>query len=136
VALSTLGGLQHRRSPCCWLTKPHPEPVYYGDLQHIDKASREIKNFIGDGACPPLAGRASWAPRFRRARASPPKARRADAVKLCARWAEGVLARAGEGVNGEFTLVVTHATSSSARRSSSPNANFECAIPFWPARFH
>ncbi|NLE67977.1 MAG: hypothetical protein GX608_11190 [Lentisphaerae bacterium] len=33
------------------------EPVYYGDLQHIDKASREVK-IIGDGACPPgLAGR-------------------------------------------------------------------------------
>ena len=28
------------------------ERVYYGDLQHIDKATREIK-IIGDGACPP-----------------------------------------------------------------------------------
>ena len=34
------------------------EPVYYGDLQHIDKKHREIK-IIGDGACPPsLAGNA------------------------------------------------------------------------------
>ncbi|MCA1809953.1 MAG: hypothetical protein LC725_10980 [Lentisphaerae bacterium] len=27
-------------------------PVYYGDLQHIDKTNNEIK-IIGDGACPP-----------------------------------------------------------------------------------
>jgi len=40
------------------LTDLSIEPVYYGDLQHIDKSTHEIK-IIGDGACPPsLAGRA------------------------------------------------------------------------------
>ena len=34
------------------LTKLSNEPVYYGDLQHIDKKKKEIK-IIGDGACPP-----------------------------------------------------------------------------------
>ena len=38
------------------LTDLSEDPVYYGDLQHIDKANNEIK-IIGDGACPPaLAG--------------------------------------------------------------------------------
>jgi hypothetical protein len=38
------------------LTDLSDEPVYYGDLQHIDLATNEIK-IIGDGACPPsLAG--------------------------------------------------------------------------------
>ena len=38
------------------LTDLSVEPVYYGDLQHIDKRTKEIK-IIGDGACPPsLAG--------------------------------------------------------------------------------
>jgi hypothetical protein len=40
------------------LTDLSTEPVYYGDLQHIDKSTNEIK-IIGDGACPPsLAGSA------------------------------------------------------------------------------
>src|SRR5437879_11843999 len=39
------------------LTKLSPEPVYYGDLQHVDVAKKEIK-IVGDGACPPsLAGK-------------------------------------------------------------------------------
>ena len=51
------------------------ERVYYGDLQHLDKRTGEIK-IIGDGACPPsLAGALepgavcpAWHPHRRRSR--------------------------------------------------------------------
>ena len=49
------------------LTKLSDEPVYYGDLQHIDKAQNEIK-IIGDGACPPSLASQTWPGGFCRAR--------------------------------------------------------------------
>src|SRR3984957_14059648 len=53
---STLGDLNTALTVFL-LTKLSKEPVYYGDLQHIDKGTKEIK-IIGDGACPPsLAGK-------------------------------------------------------------------------------
>lgn len=53
---STLGDFNTALTVKC-LTSLSAEPVYYGDLQHIDKTNNEIK-IIGDGACPPsLAGK-------------------------------------------------------------------------------
>ena len=57
------------------LTNLSAEPVYYGDLQHIDKRSGEIK-IIGDGACPPPWPGSSARPDSP-STASPPRARRA-----------------------------------------------------------
>ena len=48
------------------------ERVYYGDLQHIDKTTREIK-IIGDGACPP-ARRHARSRQASRSTASRPRA--------------------------------------------------------------
>jgi hypothetical protein len=56
VGTSTLGDFNTALSVYL-LTRLSKERVYYGDLQHLDKASREIK-IIGDGAVPPsLAGK-------------------------------------------------------------------------------
>ena len=56
MGTSTLGDFNTAFTVKC-LTDLSDEPVYYGDLQHIDKTNNEIK-IIGDGACPPsLAGR-------------------------------------------------------------------------------
>lgn len=58
------------------LAKLSKEPVYYGDLQHVDVQRKEIK-IIGDGACPPsLAGKLG--PAASRSMAFRPKARLAD----------------------------------------------------------
>ena len=55
-ATSTLGDFNTALSVYL-LTRLSTEPVYYGDLQHIDKKTGEIK-IIGDGAVPPsLAGK-------------------------------------------------------------------------------
>ena len=56
IGTSTLGDFNTALTVKC-LTDLSKEPVYYGDLQHIDKTNNEIK-IIGDGACPPsLAGK-------------------------------------------------------------------------------
>ena len=56
IGTSTLGDLNTALTVKC-LTDLSEEPVYYGDLQHVDKSRNEIK-IIGDGACPPsLAGK-------------------------------------------------------------------------------
>ena len=56
IGTSTLGDFNTALTVKC-LTELSSEPVYYGDLQHVDKTNNEIK-FIGDGACPPsLAGK-------------------------------------------------------------------------------
>ena len=56
MGTSTLGDFNTALTVKC-LTDLSKEPVYYGDLQHIDKSNNEIK-IIGDGACPPsLAGK-------------------------------------------------------------------------------
>jgi len=56
VPTSTLGDMNTLLS-VIGLMNLGTERVYYGDLQHIDAARREIK-IIGDGACPPsLAGK-------------------------------------------------------------------------------
>ena len=52
VGTSTLGDFNTAMTVKC-LTDLSAEPVYYGDLQHIDKRTKEIK-IIGDGACPPM----------------------------------------------------------------------------------
>ena len=51
VGTSTLGDFNTALTVLL-LTKLSKERVYYGDLQHIDKKTKEIK-IIGDGACPP-----------------------------------------------------------------------------------
>jgi len=110
------------------------ERVYYGDLQHIDKRTREIK-IVGDGACPPsLAGQLEPA-RFAQHGIPTEGAAGGLSVQLTCKPGAGVLARLGRQ-NGEFELVVARATVAEppspeelARRKA------ECGIPFWPHAF-
>jgi len=115
------------------LTKLSREPVYYGDLQHIDKSNNEIK-IIGDGACPPsLAGKLG--PAGFAEHGIPTEGEAGGlSVKLVCKVGEGVLARLGR-VNGEFTMVITRATVFEPPAEQLEKRQLECGIPFWPHGF-
>ena len=115
------------------LTKLSKEPVYYGDLQHLDVKSREIK-IIGDGACPPsLAGKLGPAG-FAKHGIPTEGSAGGLSVKLICKVGEGVLARLGR-VNGEFQMVVTRASIFEPPRDQLERRLNECGIPFWPHGF-
>jgi L-fucose isomerase-like protein len=115
------------------LTKLSKEPVYYGDLQHIDKKSKEIK-IIGDGACPPsLAGKLG--PAGFSEHGIPTEGDAGGlSVKLICKAGEGVLARLGR-VKGEFQMVIVRATIFEPPKARVQSRLDECGIPFWPHGF-
>ncbi len=115
------------------LTKLSKERVYYGDLQHLDKAKKEIK-IIGDGACPPsLASRLG--PAGFAEHGIPTEGEAGGlSVKLICKVGEGVIARLGR-VNGEFQMAVTRATVFEPPRNQVKQRLDECGIPFWPHGF-
>ena len=115
------------------LTRLSKEPVYYGDLQHIDKKNKEIK-IIGDGACPPsLAGKLG--PAGFSEHGIPTEGEAGGlSVKLICKVGEGVLARLGR-VNGEFQMVITRATIFEPPKDKIQKRLHECGIPFWPHGF-
>jgi len=109
------------------------EPVYYGDLQHVDKSDNEIK-IIGDGACPPsLAGKAGPA-KF--AEHGIPTEGEAGglSVDLVCKPGEGVLARLGR-TDGEFEMVLTRCSVFEPGAKQLAQRRAECGIPFWPHAF-
>jgi L-fucose isomerase-like protein len=115
------------------LTDLSEEPVYYGDLQHIDKSNNEIK-IIGDGACPPsLAGNAGPA-RF--AEHGIPTEGEAGglSIDLVCKPGEGVLARLGRD-NGEFEMIVARCSVVEPPAEQLGKRRRECGIPFWPHAF-
>ncbi len=115
------------------LTKLSNERVYYGDLQHIDKKTNEIK-IIGDGACPPsLAGKLGPAG-FAEHGIPTEGGAGGLSVKLVCKEGEGVLARLGR-VNGEFTMVLVRASIFEPSQDQLPRRLQECNIPFWPHGF-
>ncbi len=115
------------------LTKLSKERVYYGDLQHINVHTKEIK-IIGDGACPPsLAGKLG--PAGFAEHGIPTEGEAGGlSVKLVCKVGEGVLARLGR-VNGEFQMVITRATVFEPPAEQLPSRLDECGIPFWPHGF-
>jgi len=115
------------------LTKLSNEPVYYGDLQHIDKSNNEIK-IIGDGACPPsLAGKLG--PAGFAEHGIPTEGEAGGlSVKLVCKVGEGVLARLGR-VDGWFTMVITRCTIFEPPADQLERRQLECGIPFWPHGF-
>jgi L-fucose isomerase-like protein len=115
------------------LTKLSKERVYYGDLQHIDKKSSEIK-IIGDGACPPsLAGKLG--PAGFAEHGIPTEGEAGGlAVKLICKVGEGVLARLGR-VNGEFEMIVTPVSIFEPPADKLESKLAESGIPFWPHGF-
>jgi L-fucose isomerase-like protein len=115
------------------LTKLSPEPVYYGDLQHVDVAKKEIK-IIGDGACPPsLAGKLG--PAGFAEHGIPTEGEAGGlSVRLICKVGEGVLVRLGR-VSGEFQMVITRATVFEPPAEQVESRLNECGIPFWPHGF-
>lgn len=109
------------------------EPVYYGDLQHIDKSNNEIK-IIGDGACPPsLAGKLG--PAGLAEHGIPTEGEAGGlSVKLVCKPGEGVLARLGRN-NGEFEMIITRCSISEPPEEELEKRRNECGIPFWPHAF-
>jgi len=115
------------------LTQLSSEPVYYGDLQHIDKTNNEIK-IIGDGACPPsLAGKLG--PAGFAEHGIPTEGEAGGlSIKLVCKVGEGVLARLGR-VDGRFTMVITRCTIFEPPADQLETRQLECGIPFWPHGF-
>ena len=115
------------------LTRLSRERVYYGDLQHIDRKTREIK-IIGDGACPPsLAGKLGPAG-FAEHGIPTEGGAGGLSVRLICKAGEGVLARLGR-VNGEFQMVITRASIFEPSPEQVRERLNECGIPFWPHGF-
>jgi L-fucose isomerase-like protein len=132
MGTSTLGDFNTALTVKC-LTDLSNEPVYYGDLQHIDKANNEIK-IIGDGACPPslagILGPAGFAEH-----GIPTEGEAGGlSIKLVCKAGTGVLARLGRN-NGEFEMVITRCSIFEPDASVLEKRKLECGIPFWPHGF-
>ncbi len=110
------------------------EPAYYGDLQHVDKTTREIK-IIGDGACAPsLAGQLDPA-RFAEHGIPTEGAAGGLSVQLTCKPGPGVLARLGRN-QGEFEMAIVRGTVvEPASREELARRKAESGIPFWPHAF-
>jgi len=132
VGTSTLGDFNTALSVLL-LTKLSADPVYYGDLQHFDKAAKEIK-IIGDGACPPsLAGKLG--PAGFAEHGIPTEGEAGGlSVKLICKVGDGVLARVSR-VDGRFQMTVTRCSIFEPPASKIAKRLDECGIPFWPHGF-
>ena len=115
------------------LTDLSNDRVYYGDLQHIDKPTGEIK-IIGDGACPPsLAGRLG--PAGFAEHGIPTEGQAGGlSVKLVCKVGKGVLARLGRN-DGQFEMIITRCSIFEPPASQLKKRQDECGIPFWPHGF-
>ena len=129
---STLGDFNTALTVKC-LTDLSNEPVYYGDLQHVDKTNNEIK-IIGDGACPPsLAGKLG--PAGFAEHGIPTEGEAGGiSVKLVCKVGKGVLARLGRN-DGKFEMVITRCTIFEPPADQLEKRRNECGIPFWPHGF-
>jgi hypothetical protein len=132
MGTSTLGDFNTALTVKC-LTDLGKEPVYYGDLQHIDKSNNEIK-IIGDGACPPsLAGKLG--PAGFAEHGIPTEGEAGGlSIKLVCKVGEGVLARLGRN-DGQFEMVITRCTIFEPPADQLEKRKNECGIPFWPHGF-
>lgn len=129
---STLGDLNTALTVLL-LTRLSNDPVYYGDLQHIDKETHEIK-IIGDGACPPsLAGELGPAG-FAQHGIPTEGAAGGLSIQLICKVGEGVLARLGR-VDGKFQMVIVRASIFEPPADQIEQRRQECGIPFWPHGF-
>lgn len=129
---STLGDFNTALTVKC-LTDMSNEPVYYGDLQHIDKASKEIK-IIGDGACPPSLA-SKLGPAGFAEHGIPTEGEAGGlSIKLVCKVGEGVLARFNRN-DGQFEMVITRCSIFEPPASEIEKRKLECGIPFWPHGF-
>jgi L-fucose isomerase-like protein len=131
-ATSTLGDFNTALT--VWLlTALSKERVYYGDLQHADPRTNEIK-IIGDGACPPsLAG--TLGPAGFAEHGIPTEGQAGGlSVRLVCKLGDGVLARLGR-VDGKFQMVIARAEVFEPPADQLCRRLNECGIPFWPHGF-
>jgi L-fucose isomerase-like protein len=132
IGTSTLGDFNTALTVIL-LTELSSEPVYYGDLQHIDKANNEIK-IIGDGACPPSLA-SKLGPAGFAEHGIPTEGEAGGlSVKLVCKVGEGVLARLGRN-DGDFEMVITRCTIFEPPAVQIEKRRNECGIPFWPHGF-
>ena len=108
------------------------EPVYYGDVQHVDKSNHEIK--IITGSVPPsLAGKVGPAKCAERGLPSEGDAGGLS-VDLVCKSGEGVLARLDRKC-GEFELIIVHCTVFEPPADQIEARRRECGFPTWPHAF-
>ena len=112
-----------------------PDPVYYGDLQHINKAEKEIK-VIADGTIPPsLAGKLSGGKASFASHGIPTEGAAGGlSVNLVAKAGKGVLARMYRK-DGKFEMVMARCEIFEPSEEEIEERKKECGIPFWPHAF-
>ncbi|MEW5956980.1 MAG: hypothetical protein AB1801_04595 [Chloroflexota bacterium] len=115
------------------ITDLSQERVYYGDLQHINRATKEIK-IIGDGTCPPsLAGQVG--PAGFAEHGIPTEGQAGGlSVKLVCKAGEGILAHLGR-TEGDFEMVVARCSIFEPPAGQLEERRRESGIPFWPHAF-
>ncbi len=115
-----------------WLST---ERIYYGDFQHVDKKSKEIK-IIGDGTIPPsLAGTYNQGKASFGEHGIPTEGSAGGlSVNLVAKEGPGVVAMFGRE-QGEFQLVVAKCKVFEPPKDQVQKRRDECGIPFWPHAF-
>ena len=113
------------------LTNLSERRVYYGDLQHFDRKTREAK-IIGDGAVPPSLADPRDPADFAGHGIPTEGAAGGLSVKLTCVPGKCVLARLGR-IEGQFAMTVAegevYVPDNLAERK------LECGIPFWPHAF-
>jgi L-fucose isomerase-like protein len=109
------------------------DKVYYGDLQHLDLATGEIK-IIGDGACPPSLAGDLEPVQFAQHGIPTEGAAGGLSVQLTCRPGPGALARLGRH-NGEFEMVIARCDVVEPAADELQARKLECGIPFWPHAF-
>jgi L-fucose isomerase-like protein len=111
------------------------DPVYYGDLQHINKANNEVK-IIADGTIPPsLAGKLSGGKASFATHGIPTEGSAGGlSVSLVAKEGKGVLARMYRN-DGKFEMVLAKCEIFEPSEDEIEERKLECGIPFWPHAF-
>ena len=108
-------------------------PIYYGDLQHFDKKSREMK-IIGDGAIPPSLAAPGTKATFAEHGMETEGAAGGLSVNAIAKPGRAVLARIGR-VNGEFVMVMAKCDVFVPDQDKLQDRRYECGLPDWPHAF-
>jgi len=114
------------------LMKLSGQPAYYGDLQHVDRETKEIK-IIGDGAVPPSLANEDGAELSSHGIPTEGSAG-GMSVSLVCKAGKGVLARLTR-VNGEFKMIMVRCSIDVPDAGEIERRRQECGVPFWPHAF-
>ncbi len=108
------------------------DPIYYGDLQHVNKATNEIK-IIGDGAVPPCLANEDGVSLAGHGIPTEGEAGGLS-IDLVCKSGKGVLARISR-VDGKFRICVARCEVFQPAKEELEARRHECGIPFWPHAF-